>query len=177
MSNNLLRFQWPRVQPPRSVYYLWCLKTHETFPLTAENKHIRTQYIFEPRIKQQQAWQDCLRASLESPLLLLPQLNCPLDKYRMLSGCLHSCHDPGPLLMNARHSDRDYRNSKLSPNSEVGADSVNMGTLNQTCRRWLTILSINGGYNILRRIYWWSLQAIQLKVVPVTFINDNKQFG
>ena len=72
-------------------------------------------------------------ASPESPLL--PWLNCPLDKYKMLSGCLHSCHDPPLLLMNARHSDHDYHNSKLSPNSEVGADSVNMGALNQTCKR------------------------------------------
>ena len=97
--------------------------------------------------KQHQDWQDCCP---QDPLL--PRLNCPLDKYRMLSGCLHSCHDPGPLLMNARHSDRDYHNSKLSPNSQAGADSVNMGTLNQTCRRWLTILSINGGYNILKNL-------------------------
>ena len=59
----------------------------------------------------------------------------------MLSGCLHSCHDPPLLLMNARHSDHDYHNSKLSPNSEVGADSVNMGALNQTCKRWLAMLS------------------------------------
>ena len=51
------------VRPPRSVHFLGCLKSHETFPLT-------TQVLFMPIRKQQQDWQHCPKLPSWSPPLL-----------------------------------------------------------------------------------------------------------